>query len=228
MDGKNRKIKAGFSLILSKVLNTVINILGDMLTMEQEQVFLPSRKEVHHQPKSDYSQWFRYVLLFSFTVMIAGFIYWGYGQNERLTQEGRLQPGVDTNEPSDSPPSPPSETSSESADPGLPPIDLSNSGENTTDVSNKNDGDSSSSKETEPPNQSSSSSDNDGTAISPTVDPSFSGNYHLVQPGETLYSIAMKYFSDKSYVNRIAHLNELEDQTKIFVGYKLKLPKKTP
>jgi LysM repeat protein len=192
--------------------------------MKLEQTTLPSRKEIHHRSKSDYSQWFRLVLLVSFTVMIAGFMYWGYAQSARIAQEGELSPGVETDEHSEPTSFLSAQTPSKTIETGLPPLDLSDSGEDTSDA--KTEAEAALSTEPHP-------SDNNQNSTAITTDPvvenvTFSGKYHVVQNGETLYSIAMKHFSDKSYVNKIAQLNGLKDETKIYAGYKLKIPNKTP
>lgn len=48
---------------------------------------------------------------------------------------------------------------------------------------------------------------------------------HLVQPGETLYSISMNYYNDKIYAGDIEELNGLADPNQIQAGMELKLPR---
>lgn len=62
----------------------------------------------------------------------------------------------------------------------------------------------------------------DGTASSTTEIP----KYHIIQKGETLGSISMKYYSTKSYIKKIQELNKLENSDKIIEGQKLLLPSK--
>lgn len=48
---------------------------------------------------------------------------------------------------------------------------------------------------------------------------------HTVQAGETLYSITMKYYSNKDYINYVAKFNGIKDPTTdVKVGMKLNIP----
>lgn len=53
---------------------------------------------------------------------------------------------------------------------------------------------------------------------------SASKNYYVVKEGDTLISIAVKFYDTKSYVKKIKELNGIEDTNKIKVGQKLLLP----
>jgi nucleoid-associated protein YgaU len=48
---------------------------------------------------------------------------------------------------------------------------------------------------------------------------------HVVQPGETLYSISMKYYNNQIYAGDIEELNGISDPNRIQVGMELKLPR---
>jgi LysM repeat protein len=172
--------------------------------MEQEQKTLPSRKKVHHRPKSDYSQWFRMVLVVLFVCIVLGSIYWGYDKSRLNSNADGLQPGIVILDPpiTSAEPDTSSDASSDSSTQGLEPIDTSDPDDDE-------------------------SSDNESTEGQPAPN-DFSGHTHIVQQGETLYSIAMQYFADNSYVDKIARLNNLNDQKTIYAGFELKLPTKTP
>lgn len=48
---------------------------------------------------------------------------------------------------------------------------------------------------------------------------------HMVAPGDTLYTISMKYYKSHIYAGDIEALNALEDPDTIVVGTELKLPR---
>jgi len=49
-------------------------------------------------------------------------------------------------------------------------------------------------------------------------------NTHVVQHGETLWSLAVKYYSDGQQWTRIAQANNITDPAKLRVGQVLKIP----
>ena len=48
--------------------------------------------------------------------------------------------------------------------------------------------------------------------------------YHVVQPGETLYGIARRYYGDKRAARRLIEANHIPDSDCITVGQKLRIP----
>lgn len=54
--------------------------------------------------------------------------------------------------------------------------------------------------------------------------PTDSVRYHVVQPGETLYAIARRYYGDKRAARHIIEANHIPDSDCITVGQKLRLP----
>ncbi|MBO9362656.1 MAG: LysM peptidoglycan-binding domain-containing M23 family metallopeptidase [Thermoflexus sp.] len=58
-----------------------------------------------------------------------------------------------------------------------------------------------------------------------TPSPPFSGRVHTVQPGETLYRIALRYGTT---VEQLMALNGLRNPGQIFVGQLLRIPEETP
>ncbi|MEG1459682.1 MAG: LysM domain-containing protein, partial [Acetivibrio sp.] len=49
---------------------------------------------------------------------------------------------------------------------------------------------------------------------------------YLVEEGDTLASISLKFFQSYSYVEILQKLNEIDDSDKIYTGQKLQLPQK--
>jgi cytoskeletal protein RodZ len=49
---------------------------------------------------------------------------------------------------------------------------------------------------------------------------------HIVQPGETLYSITMKYYHSKKYMDYLAEYNRIKDTRNVEAGVKLMIPEK--
>jgi cytoskeletal protein RodZ len=49
---------------------------------------------------------------------------------------------------------------------------------------------------------------------------------HIVQPGETLYSITMKYYHSKKYMDYLAEYNGIKDTRNVEAGVKLMIPEK--
>ncbi len=52
----------------------------------------------------------------------------------------------------------------------------------------------------------------------------FSGTYHTVEKGQTLYDISMKYYGNSSMVDEIKELNHIDDDYTIIDGQKILLP----
>lgn len=53
---------------------------------------------------------------------------------------------------------------------------------------------------------------------------SFSGTYHTVEKGQTLYDISIKYYGTSSMVEKIKEINKIDDDYKIIEGEKILLP----
>lgn len=51
---------------------------------------------------------------------------------------------------------------------------------------------------------------------------------HIVQPGETLYSITMKYYGSRDYEDELAAYNDIEDKRNIRAGMTLIIPDLKP
>lgn len=49
---------------------------------------------------------------------------------------------------------------------------------------------------------------------------------HTIQPGETMYSITMKYFGTSDYIEYLAEFNQINDIREIKSGMELKIPEK--
>lgn len=53
---------------------------------------------------------------------------------------------------------------------------------------------------------------------------SFTGTYHTVEKGQTLYDISVKYYGTSQMVDKIKELNDIDDDYKIIEGEKILLP----
>lgn len=66
--------------------------------------------------------------------------------------------------------------------------------------------------------------ENDMSEIPDTPASAFSGMYHTVTSGQTLYDISMSYYGNDSMVDRIKEINSIDDDYLIKDGQKLLLP----
>jgi LysM repeat protein len=176
------------------------------MNMKTPSTPMPSRKEQHKRQPKDWSQHFRKLLLVTFFMMVLGFIYWGYDETTHRLEAVTVTPGIETEGSED--------TSSNAVSPGLPALDLSGQTEADTETAAET-------------NDQTETIEGINTTEKDHPDIPFSGDVHEVQEGETLYSIAMKYYSNNEYVARIMALNNIEDETKVYVGLSLKLPSKS-
>jgi cytoskeletal protein RodZ len=49
---------------------------------------------------------------------------------------------------------------------------------------------------------------------------------HIIQPGETMFSITMKYFGSSDFIDYVAEFNQISDIREIKSGMELKIPEK--
>ncbi|MFQ9516303.1 MAG: LysM peptidoglycan-binding domain-containing protein [Eubacterium sp.] len=62
------------------------------------------------------------------------------------------------------------------------------------------------------------------TETSKSVSSSYSGKYHTVTAGQTLYDISMKYYGTSKMVDQIKEANDIDDDYTIVEGQKILLP----
>ncbi len=60
--------------------------------------------------------------------------------------------------------------------------------------------------------------------VEENVESSFSGTYHTVKKGQTLYDISMKYYGTSEMVNKIKEINHIDENFTIIEGEKILLP----
>lgn len=76
--------------------------------------------------------------------------------------------------------------------------------------------------ETQNPEQQTQALDNEETEAA--VKSSYSGKYHTVKPGQTLYDISMTYYGTSKMVDEIKEYNDIDDDYTIVEGQKILLP----
>lgn len=62
--------------------------------------------------------------------------------------------------------------------------------------------------------------------VNSNIESELKDTIHVVEPGENLYRISLKYYQSGKYAEALAEYNGLTDKDDLYAGYKLKIPDK--